>query len=100
LVTRITAHNDALTVFTHDPLEAELPDIGRAVVTEAAAQLEIDTSAAGLRTRFASDFSTRRQVIEAFSRKRAIPVLPISTAEDVLGQFRELLGRRLARTRA
>jgi uncharacterized protein (DUF58 family) len=100
LVTRITAHNDALTVFTHDPLEAELPDIGRAVVAEAAAQLEIDTSAAGLRTRFASDFAARREAIEAFSRKRAIPVLPISTAEDVLGQFRELLGRRLAKTRA
>jgi uncharacterized protein (DUF58 family) len=39
LVTKITAHNDALTVFIHDPLETELPDIGRAVVAEATAQL-------------------------------------------------------------
>ena len=35
LVTRITAHNDFLIVFVHDPLEAELPAIGRAVVAEA-----------------------------------------------------------------
>ncbi|MGE0259003.1 MAG: DUF58 domain-containing protein [Alphaproteobacteria bacterium] len=99
LVTRITSHNDALTVFVYDPLEIELPDIGRAVVAEAGRQIEIDTSARDLRTRFASDFAARRERIEGLSRMRAIPVLPISTAEDVSAQFRELLGRRLARTR-
>ena len=100
LVTKITAHNDALTIFICDPLEIDLPDIGRAVVAEADRQLEIDTSARDLRTRFAADFSVRREKVQAFSRKRTIPVLPISAAQDVLGQFRELLGRRLAKTRA
>ncbi len=98
LVTKITAHNDALTVFIHHPLEAQLPDIGRAVVAEADRQLEIDTSARDLRTRFAVDFSTRREKIEALSRKRTIPILPISTAEDVLGQFWESFGAPIGKS--
>jgi uncharacterized protein (DUF58 family) len=97
LVTKITAHNDVLTIFIHDPLEAELPDIGRAVVAEADRQIEVDTSVKDLRTRFAADFAARRDRIEAFSRQRTIPVLPVSTAQDVVDQFRDLLGQRLVR---
>jgi uncharacterized protein (DUF58 family) len=99
LVTRITAHNDFLIVFVHDPLEAELPAIGRAVVAEADRQIEIDLSAAGLRRRFADDFAGRRERGARFSLHHAIPVLPLSTHRDVADQFRELLGRRLERRR-
>ena len=99
LVTRITAHNDFLIVFVHDPLEAELPAIGRAVVAEAGRQIEIDLSAAGLRRRFADDFAGRRERGARFSLHHAIPVLPLSTHRDVSDQFRELLGRRLERRR-
>ena len=99
LVTRITAHNDFLIVFVHDPLEAELPAIGRAVVAEADRQIEIDLSAAGLRRRFADDFAGRRERGARFSLHHAIPVLPLSTHRDVSDQFRELLGRRLERRR-
>ncbi|MCB4767401.1 DUF58 domain-containing protein [Ancylobacter sp. Lp-2] len=98
LVTEITAHNDVLTVFVFDPLEAELPDIGRTVVADAGRQIEIDSSASGLRRGFAASFAERREAIEGFSRRRAIPVLPLSTGRDTADQFRELLGRRLART--
>jgi uncharacterized protein (DUF58 family) len=100
LVTEITAHNDVLTVFVFDPLEAELPDVGRTVIAEAARQMDVDMSGRELRTRFAADYSARREAIERFSRRRAIPVLPLSTVRDTAEQFRELLGRRLARTLA
>ena len=99
LVTRITAHNDFLIVFVHDPLEAELPAIGRAVVAEAGRQIEVDLSAAGLRRSFADDFAGRRERGARFSLHHAIPVLPLSTHRDVADQFRELLGRRLERRR-
>lgn len=99
LVTRITAHNDFLIVFVHDPLEAELPAIGRAVVAEVGRQIEVDLSAAGLRRRFADDFAGRRERGARFSLHHAIPVLPLSTHRDVADQFRELLGRRLERRR-
>jgi uncharacterized protein (DUF58 family) len=97
LVTQVTAHNDVLTVFVFDPLEAHLPDIGRAVVAEGGQQIEIDSSSRSLRAGFAASFAQRRDAVEAFSRRRAIPTLPLSTARGATEQFRELLGRRVAR---
>jgi uncharacterized protein (DUF58 family) len=100
LVTRITAHNDFLIVFVHDPLEAELPAIGRVVIAEGERQqIEADLSASGLRRRFADDFAERRERGARFSLHHAIPVMPLSTHRDVADQFRELLGRRLERRR-
>lgn len=100
LVTQITAHNDVLVVFISDPLEAELPDIGRAVLADGGRQIEIDSSARGLRGRYASSFAERRDAIYGFSRRRAIPVLPLSTERDTTDQLRELLGRRTTRVLA
>ena len=97
LITEITAHNDVLTIFVFDPLEADLPDIGRAVIADAGSQIEIDSASGSLRRRFATSFIERREAIEGFSRRRAIPVLPLSTGRDTADQLRELLGRRLAR---
>lgn len=97
LVTRITAHNDFLIVFVYDPLEAELPAIGRTVLAGAGQQIEIDLSARELRRAFAKDFSDRRASGARFSLHHAIPVLPLSTHRDVVEQLRELLGRRLER---
>lgn len=96
LITQVTAHNDVLTVFVSDPLEETLPGIGRAVVAEGGGQIEVDTSAKGLSAAFAKDFRQRREAVEGFSRRRAIPMLPLSTARDTADQFRELLGRRVA----
>jgi uncharacterized protein (DUF58 family) len=92
LVTKLTAHNDVLTIFIFDPLEADLPDIGRVVVADAGQRLEIDTSRRSTRRRFAEEFATRRARVEEFSRKRTIPVLPISTDSDVTDQLRRILG--------
>lgn len=100
LITQVTAHNDVLTVFVFDPLEERLPGIGRAVVAEGGGQIEVDTSARSLCAGFADDFRQRRDAVESFSRRRAIPVLPLSTGRDTSEQFRELLGRRMARTAA
>jgi len=100
LVTRITAHNDMLAIFVQDPLEAELPDVGRAVfVAGREAQLEVDTGSARLRRRFADERQLWRRQLAELSRERAIPVLPISTDRDVADQLRELIGRRAGRAR-
>lgn len=98
-MTDITAHNDAIAVFVHDLLEEELPDIGRAVLTEGEQQVELDLSGRSLRHRFADGFAEQRDAIARFSLHHAIPVLPLSTDRDVAAQMRELLGRRLARRR-
>ena len=100
LVTRLTAHNDVLSAFVSDPLEAELPDIGRAVLADGRQQIEVDLSARDLRRAFASDYAGRRANASRFSLQRAIPVLTVTTDRDVLEQLRAQLGQRLARRRA
>jgi uncharacterized protein (DUF58 family) len=95
IATELTAHNDLIAVFVYDPIEAELPDIGRTVLAEAERQIEVDLSSVGLRRRFAADFTESRRQIERASIKRAIPVLPIRTDRDVAEQVRALIGRRM-----
>ncbi|MCU4179863.1 DUF58 domain-containing protein [Bosea sp. BH3] len=94
LITKLTAHNDVLAIFIHDPLEQELPDIGRATFSSGTAEIEVDASGVSLRQRFAEDRQRWRERLAGLSRKRAIPVLPISTDRDVADQYRELIGRR------
>ncbi|WP_421999199.1 DUF58 domain-containing protein [Reyranella sp.] len=98
-MTEITAHNDALAILVQDPLEAELPDIGRTVLAEGDRQVEIDLSARELRRRFAGEAAAERARVERFSLHHAIPVLPITTHRDVADQMRELLGHRLSHRR-
>jgi hypothetical protein len=97
LTTDITAHNDAIAVFVYDPLEAELPDIGRAVLAEGGRQVEVDLSGADLRRRFREEFVAGRREVERASLHRAIPVIPIRTDLDVAEQYRALIGRRQRR---
>jgi len=94
-MTRITAHNDVLLVFVHDPVEADLPDAGRVVAARGEERLEIDTRDRSLRDRFRSDFQERLGRLEQLSRRRQVPVLVLSTAEDVPRQVARALGARL-----
>jgi len=96
LITRICGHNDVLAMFVHDPMEQDLPRIGMANFSSGEAQIEVDASARGLRDRFSSEYTQWRARLAGLSRKRAIPVLPISTHRDVADQLRELIGRRQA----
>jgi len=97
LITNLCAHNDMIAVFVHDPLEQELPDVGRATFSSGEAQIELDASAASLRRRFSEERRQWRARLAGLSRDRAIPILPIATDRDVAMQLRELIGRRQAR---
>ena len=94
LVTQLTAHNDVLFAFIYDPLEAGLPKVGRLTVSDGAAQLEIDTARQRLRRDFAAEFQQRLQYLQILSRKHAIPLLALNTAEPTPEQVRDQLGYR------
>ena len=100
LVTRLCAHNDVLSIYVHDPLEHDLPDVGQAVFASGAGQIEVDSSARDLRRRFAAEHAAWRAGLADLSRRREIPVLPIATDRDVATQLRELIGKRLDRRAA
>jgi uncharacterized protein (DUF58 family) len=92
-VTRLSEHNDVLSLFVYDPLEKELPEAGRLVMAEGQQQLEIDTSDNRIRDRYRAAFRDRFHWFQTISRQREIPLLPISTAEDVGVQIKRHLGR-------
>jgi uncharacterized protein (DUF58 family) len=87
-VTSLTEHNDMLTLFVHDPLEANLPDGGRLVMGGEGGQLAVDTGEKKIRERFSREFEERVEWMKGLSRRRAIPFLPISTHGDPAEQVR------------
>ncbi len=92
LFTQICQHNDAITAFIYDPLEQQLPDAGRIVVSEGDLQLEVDTGSHKLQQQFQSQFNERLERVKTSSRQRAAPLLPIRTDEGVAEQIRTQLG--------
>ncbi len=93
LATRIAQHNDVLVVLVFDPLEVDLPNAGLVVFSEGARQLEVNTGSERLRTAFRASFDERLERARKFLLRREVPLIPISTAEDVAEQLRRLLGR-------
>ena len=91
-VTRLTEHNDVLSVFIYDPLEQSMPEAGRLVFSDGLSQLEFNTGERALREAFSLDFKQRVDRMRATSRRHAIPLLPIHTAAPVLEQVRDELG--------
>lgn len=98
LVTELRQHNDVLAIPVWDPLEAALPDIGRAVVTDGALQIDADTSSEDLREKYASLHRDRTAQLENLALHYDIPAIPLWTDRDVPEQVAERLGR-VPRTR-
>ncbi len=92
-ITRINAHNDVITAFIFDPLEAELPDKGDLRFSDGQFQLGISTHDQSSREAFRQQFETRRQKMQSLSLAQSIPFLSLSTAQPTVDQIRELLGR-------
>jgi len=93
-VTRLTEHNDVLSLFIYDPLEQSLPPAGRLVFSDGLSQLEFNTSEQALRDAYGNDFQVRIERLQATSRRHAIPLIPVHTAAPVLDQVRAELGQR------
>lgn len=91
-ITRLTEHNDVLSVFIYDPLEQSMPEAGRLVFSDGLSQLEFDTGAKALREAYRSDFDKRIGRMKAASRRHSIPLIPVHTAAPVLEQVRDVLG--------
>ena len=92
-VTRLTEHNDVLSVFIYDPLEQSMPEAGRLVFSDGLSQLEFNTGERALREAFSQDFQQRVERMRTTSRRHAIPLLPVHTAAPVLDQVRDELGQ-------
>jgi uncharacterized protein (DUF58 family) len=88
----LARHNDVLVALIYDPLEVNLPDAGRLVVSDGELQLEIDSGDSTLRQSFTARFNERLSGIQEKLLRYGVPVLPLHTAEAVAPQVRRLLG--------
>ena len=61
------------------------------MVADGELQLEVDGSDRSLRHKFRDDFRQRLDWMRRVTRQREMPLLPISTHEDVANQLRRLL---------
>lgn len=94
LLTDLARHNDVLVGFVFDPLEADLPVVGRQVMSDGKRQLEVDTGDAALRSRYRDEFAQRRAEAKRFLLTRETPVLPLRTDEPAADQIARALGSR------
>jgi len=95
--TRLTAqlaqHNDVLGMLLYDSLrESPRPSKGQHVVTDGKLQMELNFDDRKFLERIAVDYQKEMDGIRAALRKISAPLLPINTAEDVVGQIRKLIG--------
>jgi uncharacterized protein (DUF58 family) len=95
--TRLTAqlaeHNDVLGMLLYDPLrESPQPGSWRGVATDGRLQMELDLHDRQFTDRIAADYRQELDDIRTNLRKISAPLLPISTAEDVVLQIRRLIG--------
>jgi uncharacterized protein (DUF58 family) len=100
LVGALAEHNDVIVMLVLDPSSKDLPERGRAVVSGGELQLQVDLGRPGERERLLSVASRRIKPVLSWTRELGIPVLPLSTAEDVVAQIGRLLGAGLPARRA
>jgi uncharacterized protein (DUF58 family) len=93
LMNRLAERNDVIAVLVHDPMARELPAGGRLLVSDGELQVTLDTADGAVRERLLAQSTGRIRKILDWQRTMGVPVLPISTAEDVADQVRVLLGR-------
>ena len=85
----------------HDPLEANLPDIGMLVVQDAETgeQLFVDTNDRGFRKRFAAAAAKREAALRAAFRESGVDALELSTDDDLVDAIRRFADMRKRRSR-
>jgi len=91
-ITDLSAHNDIIAVLVSDPVERRIDANGNLLFTDAHAWLDVDTSAQRFASGYRGLFAQRKTALAAASARRAIPIIDISTDQEVLDQLRRQLG--------
>lgn len=92
----LARHNNLVLVVVTDPLAQDLPRNLRLVVSDGDLQAEIDTSDGRTHQSLHEVSAGRVQQILAWERELGIPVLPLTSSEETVGQIQRLMGRAVA----
>jgi len=94
LLAQLAQHNDVIAVLVQDPSAREMPERGRIVATDGELQVDVDLGRGPVRERLLTASSGRLQQVLDWCREIGVPVMPLSTSEEVPAQVRRLLGKR------
>jgi uncharacterized protein (DUF58 family) len=97
ILLRLTQHNDVVALLTYDPLAVQLPPAGQLVVSDGELQVELPFGDEKIRKTLLEASDRRMHHILSWQKEIRVPVMPLSTAEDIALQIRHLLGQVAAR---
>jgi uncharacterized protein (DUF58 family) len=87
-LSRMRQHNDMLACWIHDRLEIEPPPPGRYGVSDGWQTATLDTVGRRARERYRTSFGAEHKRLRATLGRLAIPLLPITTGDDVAETLR------------
>ncbi|MBN7797852.1 DUF58 domain-containing protein [Parahaliea mediterranea] len=93
---RIRRHNDVVCSLVYDPLERDITQADKLVVSDGQYQLEVDPRRHQLGEKFEAHFSSGLARVQADLRRHDIPVILLDTEAPVPDQVRRQLGQREA----
>jgi uncharacterized protein (DUF58 family) len=93
LLLHLSRSNDVICCLTYDPLAVRLPPAEQLVVSNGELQVELQLGDATVRKSILDASDERMRGILSWQHELGIPVLPLSTADDVPSQVRHLLGQ-------
>ena len=98
---QLAQRHEVVAVRLHDPLEANLPDLGMLVVQDAETgeQIFVDTHDRGFRKRFAAAAAKREAGLRAAFREAGIDALELSTDDHLIDAIRRFADMRKRRSR-
>ena len=98
---QLAQRHEIVAVRLHDPLEANLPDLGMLVVQDAETgeQIFVDTHDRGFRKRFTAAAQKRETALRAAFRDAGIDALELSTDDDLVDAIRRFADMRKRRSR-
>ncbi len=91
-IRRISEHNDIVCAMIYDPLERNISNAEKLVVSDGRYQLEVDPERHGLGEKFEARFDSSFARVRADLTRHGIPILPVETVTPVVEQLRRKLG--------
>lgn len=94
LVSGLCQHNDLILGLVSDPYADTLPENMQLVVSDGVLQVAVDTGNKATQSAVKDMAQGRIVEIMDWQRTLGVPILPLTTAEDSLGQMRRIMGLR------
>ncbi|MCK5685916.1 DUF58 domain-containing protein, partial [bacterium] len=80
---QLTRRNDVMLFLVFDPLETELPDVNRMLISNGQDQIEFDSRKTRIRNEFKNYFETNAQELKNELKKYKVPVITLDTTVPV-----------------